>query len=689
MYLVKLIMNVGWFIYVIVSIVLCCRQTKALNKLTRKINSVKSQAQYWLSPHGKESNEEEEQDMEPEIVESGETQDEPMTPIQKLREEVRRKKEQSKRKSSGVSTKVPIISYIVIFAFLLPLVLSKPFTVPHPDGHMNNCVDGLSIPSSATTCNVINSTFENCTTSFDLTFTIPFAGGALCSKLLDAGGNLVGSVVVGYIGLEAVLHTTVDYYTSKWQLAYQSAQHCYDWTNPQLCNHHCDDCHDSICPRNAFNTLSAPGVTSYSGKSTCDRTVGGPLVGCLFVDPACVFSGYGIIPEGEPVEVRSISTTTFKPVMGFAVGLTDDNSDGIQWNGFLDAPVTQSGVRLEQIGVFNIGQLGFGQRKLIRNGTRSVLMEASPKDAPISGAIGDIQAPGVLDITSPSLNLKFSTELVKKSLQLKTATYSASSPGIHAYYHVPSDQVLPNVFDGNIWYDDLGTLSSNLTVTPPALFRIRTLHPVTYVRQVIIVCPVFVVWIADGLYSDPRGCSVLINASSSCADGFVHVTADKSYIDIHSEVVNLATSTYTIAVRFGTDRAANDFSLCLHGNSHTACHQVQFTAKQNVSLDPNGDQPANPAIPNPNAGDSLWTAFWNWVAKTIDQFFTGKLAWWGTAIGIVLVIVAVAFVVVTILAGAIALLAILSPYLAPILSGFISAKTISRIGDAGQKVKNT
>jgi len=209
--------------------------------------------------------------------------------------------------SNNRTAKSMVNTYLVKNKKVTLSSIVKSYKVTYPKGQIPSfllisllfgvalaCNSGVTVNAVVNNCININSTHEQCNSQFSTSVSIDRIFNIYCGTIVS--NNVpIGSFRVGYIGARTKLNYNLSYYTSAWVPFQQSNFRCANANGA-----HCTVAECQSVNRTAYGNLNYLYFPYTYGDTDCDLV---PAAGanCFFAQDACLFSGWGIIPESSSV----------------------------------------------------------------------------------------------------------------------------------------------------------------------------------------------------------------------------------------------------------------------------------------------------------------------------------------------------------------------------------------------------
>lgn len=585
---------------------MCCkRDTRIQRTASRKIAKIRNNVAYWLSPDKEES-----VNGSPRVERGSDTESE------------------NSSASAPRASKSPATLVLGLVLLSLPFILSTPTPIsslhklPGLDfagSILDECRDGVTIPSTSTTCVHLTPSTQKCTVNFDVIATVPHTQTGACITIVDTNTHHMVDFRVFYVALEHIWTTGNCYKASSFDFHSQANRPCSNPLNPTICPNGC-----GIADRTGHGTLTNPLVTSYSGETDCYRTCGSALCGCWLSLDSCMYYGWSVIGKAPFYEVCETIKQELRPIVILAVISGASLVEFATLDG--DTHKTMSNITFSPIGTFQGDPIDLGDNRFITNLADSThsLGRASKLNQPILGTLGEIQANTVAELTQAGQHIRYAEHLVDIKRERMEVFFRPTRPHADNYHTEPTTYPIPGMYVGNIF--EVGPASgqfyTNATHAPGFQFKLSTTSPYTFTREVTTVCPQAVYWTGGGYRKSPKGVTLLFNMTSSCLAGMSSVTVNGD-VDLWTHSVILTDVLTTIAVKLGTAKEANSITVNFVGSGGTVSLPVSFTAIADTTVTLPDGRNVTTDVPETSGGASVL----DWLAKLLDSFIKGDLNW--------------------------------------------------------------
>jgi len=493
-----------------------------------------------------------------------------------------------------------------------------------------SCDAGNVFPASLINCQGFQSGATTCTLQFSALVTIPYVGATVCLSL-ESDEESVAYMEITYLAAYQMVSLNNYYYTADRNLQAQSLFNC--WQGGPCKKSNCADL--TQADRTAYGRLNNKVVTTAPGAVRCDGQ--SPTFNdlCFFGTPGCLFSGYGLEPQGDVYDILDLVHMTQQPLINVKIYNTRDVLVD-------DENVTLTGVagKFYAVSVTINGQFDgdltiFGNRKLITGANSQWLGPASDPNVPTGSNVGDVEGNSPLSFDPSNLSpTNFIYDLAEIFLRLAPdlAVYSAPIGGVNNLYNNPNYWQLPALIGGNMWYMENGYLTTN-NIGAGALVLSLTddgSYGVTIYQD--IICPKVSLNSVSGCFNCAQGSTANITIYSTCKAGLVIVSADQDYVDVWTVTIKAPLAqdqlTWTL-INFGTSQAINNFNLVFIGTNSNVTLPIYFTAVQNPII---VIQNLTTNSSTSNVSDTVWDSFVDFFTDTIpgffDDIFLGSASWW-------------------------------------------------------------
>lgn len=156
------------------------------------------------------------------------------------------------------------------------------------------CNTGLTSNALVNICNNVNSTHETCNVQYTTSISIDHIMSTYCSTIKENDIN-IGTLRLSYLEAKTKLNYNLRYYTSSWSPVTQTNYRC-----PHASGSFCEPQYCLNSTRDAYGNLDNFYLNKTFGTTTCDFVPSDG--GCFFPQNACLWSGYGILPNPNDIE---------------------------------------------------------------------------------------------------------------------------------------------------------------------------------------------------------------------------------------------------------------------------------------------------------------------------------------------------------------------------------------------------
>jgi len=207
----------------------------------------------------------------------------------------------------------------------------------------------------------------------------------------------------------------------------------------------------------------------------------------------------------------------------------------------------------------------FGDQRVVVTSDRATMGAASAPNAPVKGAVGDIQANSPAEF-SPFIPFKYASGLWTALPTSSQTNYLFEGPG---WFARASHDTLPTVRGTTLWTYSSGNLVGLNSNPGSVIATLRTNQPVKVSRKVNIVCPEIYNATLDGCYSCDQGATITIFAKSRCSEGAALVQIDGTFT-VGTTSVTLSTSPGIYTLRVTSASPSNQGTLRLSSGNYKA-----------------------------------------------------------------------------------------------------------------------
>jgi len=455
---------------------------------------------------------------------------------------------------------------------------------------------------------------EDCWTSFDLDVNFPFIGSEACVRLNDDSGSPIAELRIKYKNATALMQTDTLYYTGAWWAQSESTKHCWG----------VGACEDDYCAEMEPTDYDESGelkdelILSWPGLTTCAASCGCAGCGCFYCRDGCLFSRIGVVPNNTEVfKVLSPSLITLQPFVSLELDALTNPTNGS--GAITDDGLVVGDFNLVVNGLFQGSTTSFGSNNFICSPSSGCYFGfASPRNAPIAGSVGDLQAPTSSYPTNPSRTaFSFPFTSFTKNVQQNKATYVAPVVGATRLSSYPT---LPMLI-GDVFWDYVGGSFVGLAKSTGGLsVKVTTLQDLLFTSVVAAICPEVEFYNATGCYSCLTPVVAWVKARSTCGAGLVSVSVPSPYTSL-TTAVELTSAWEFIDIEFLTPIQDVDTVITI-GSAQVP---VEFTAVENIDV--NIDTISNvtdvPSTPDEDTAHLNFFAKWfpslpSWLAILLD-----------------------------------------------------------------------
>lgn len=539
-----------------------------------------------------------------------------------------REENRNRKVVKSVTSGIKISNYGRAPMSTISVMMILCFTNVYADSYIDSeahCTTGLTLSSQVTNCIKLSQTSEECVVGMEALFTVQKPGQTACFTLTDENNDPIAR---GYIKYEYVMDTislATAYYTADWRGSYETNMRCR--TAGACTGNNCENL-NGLNDKTAYGELTGHEVVNFPGEVGCRDGPSG--IPCFFPAPSCIFSAYGLVPQGAIHKVSRMSQRQRKPIAIIEIVDMEDNAY-VSDTFAVGETQTVNGITFQLIGTFSGDMAEFEQKKILEDGTNTYLIEASDPGFPAQGNIGDIQASSTAALsTSGKNNFIFDPQVATKVLHSKSDQYTFKAAGIHTKTMYSK---LPASIGGSIWNKDGNFFRSNTTDGGALAMRLFSQTAFKVVRTTNAVCPVATFLNATGCFNCEIGAVAYIKARSTCLVGGVLLKTDKEdEIILSTTSMSLSTTDAVHRIDFKTSVPYNDFNLMLVAYD-THILNVKFTAVEYVPLRNDTNQNGTKIDPTDSVGGSSfdWNSLWNWVNEIpafFDRIIEGTGKWW-------------------------------------------------------------
>jgi hypothetical protein len=243
---------------------------------------------------------------------------------------------------------------------------------------------------------------------------------------------------------------------------------------------------------------------------------------------------------------------------------------------------------------------------------------ASESLIPIRSTWGDIQA-----ATNIALGAWQTTRLASD-----TGVWNGlTEPSFTGFVSKPGLTPLPGIVGGHYftWNPSVGGSAESLTTSiegTAVLLRITTDEPITYSREIEIVCPQVHFVSAMGCHSCVPGFAVIVRGVSTCLSGLVLIKSDIGIVTQGVEFSNIEEKDFVL---YGTTNSKEVSGPIEFIGKETVSLHVSFTLEDPDDFPPIDDNPDD-GRPNDRDGSTIWDAIGRWISKIYQTWWSGLIA---------------------------------------------------------------
>lgn len=481
--------------------------------------------------------------------------------LAKLREKERKKASQA---SKGVSPKPTPTKYLGDFLivaalaiFLFPLALAQP------------CVNGITIPSSATECSTSGTT-QTCQLEFSVLLTIPSTNLAACLTFTDPSGNPIAVVKVGYTRALEVAPLQSIYYTSDWNPASFSNQRCSGSDMCGACDQYNPLTNPSACTVDHSYCALPQWMEAYNGDSYCSSQAGCINNGCGSCSPKCVYGRAIVIPVYPYCQVFDIISWYNRPQL--TVNITTGGGSNVFPVDVISQVVgAGDNFTVTMAGTLQSNQFSTSEQVITCQTGFSGMGHAAQPNQMAAGGFGDIQANSPQQLNAGGA---YNTASGLWAPQYSNTGITFLFVGSGYQTNIRSFDAFPTT-RGSLRIDMSGYNLYAEDLSPPAVvLTVATNRPVTVSREVNVVCPDIQSANASGCYQCAQGFTVVLSAKSKCSAGQALVTTSDPAVLVGSASVVLDTVYSDLTIRLTSYRQSNDFVITLTSGEFTSSIRV-------------------------------------------------------------------------------------------------------------------
>jgi hypothetical protein len=442
------------------------------------------------------------------------------------------------------------------------------------------CDKGVTIPVSSSLCSN-NKGIETCSITFTSVITIPFVTGVACMTFQDPQSlDVKMEVDVTYLADSAQYTLNHLYYTSAYEVHMKSLSHCF---GSKRCSH---KILSKIIAgdRTLGEKLKTHLVVDRPGDSVASlRSNPSECILPFNNGETCVYAGWGINPVGPLFLVSLPGALTQQPIV--QVDFHVDNQTITKFIRFNNGISIVNGLSVSLVGTLSAPQIDFADFKLISDvgSGGTFLSVAADRGLTVGNTYGAIQGNSTNSLLNPTKN-SFSFNSAIIGVETDGVDYTSWS---YTKFAETTRVNFPTTVDGNVWKFNTvsGLLETNVTKGSALVLSIDSGTGYKISRKVNIVCPQADIFQeGSGCFDCSLGSKVQVRIFSTCSAGMVAVTADESYVTIHTNSIRITTEPQVFDIDFQTSQADNHFKLIFHGDSTEISVEVDFQAIENIDI---------------------------------------------------------------------------------------------------------
>jgi len=440
------------------------------------------------------------------------------------------------------------------------------------------CDSGLVIPASLKDCKKSGKT-ETCVIDLEVNGIITNLAGSNCFTVSD-GTDVLAYITVEYMNLMASVPLIDEYYTSAYDLNYESHRICHD--EKLIVDSKCKDSYCTEVANKPEDTsidgfLKSPMTKNFPGISGCKSASGGWINGCKSFGDSCIIYRWALNPVGEITTVTQPGAVVVNPVI--RLNVSSNSVDKSYIYNVQGKVYNSDGFRFTILGTLSAETpvLLTGQKFMKINSNGGVLVVDASETNEASGfGFGAIQSQTVNGLLHPTpnsftFNTGISTGVSVTSAKRVTIDYTIFN-GVDYFS-------LPSVINGNYWVVGPQGLVSNLTNGGALEYVLETPNGIFVSREISNVCPTIIQASAKGCYACQAGAEILVTAKSTCDQGLAFVSlSGESGLVLFTTTIKLETSETINQIRFSTEEVSNDFTLTLSGEFENSSVDISFVA---------------------------------------------------------------------------------------------------------------
>jgi hypothetical protein len=461
------------------------------------------------------------------------------------------------------------------------------------------CDSNLIISGQNVDC-IIDGNTEICSLNTQSLVSLPYLGSTLCLTVMNEDEDLV----MGYINITfteslAVAGLQLDYWTSNRQIQTSSHKSCAGGA-------YCTATINCATKRTPTQMITMGGAlggpsTTYPGESICSDGCGCAGCNCVKCAESCVYGRYGVQAVPSLYKVMNVATSRLVPRITICYG-TVDGAISCNTTKFYSGNTILVGdnYTMTYIGSFQTSFNFLGKRLLIMgNKTNAWFTDASLKNVPIAGTVGEIQANNPTPFTNPTAtSYRIASNICTGYLSDASWHYNCIPPPLG---DVISGTSLPSEVDGIYWsYSADDTLVGVISNPPGISLTLTGTGSLTFRTRRIQVCPLLSFDSVSGIWGSPVGAQAKLIGKSTCLAGKCVLSTLSTQIELDTPYLELDTIDQELIVFFRSNVKSVSFELsCTSlGKSHTVIVEGELD-------DPNPIEPITPPVV-PDDGFNQW-----------------------------------------------------------------------------------
>jgi hypothetical protein len=493
------------------------------------------------------------------------------------------------------------------------------------------CDNGGFLTAAVTDC-VNDGANQICNVMFNSQVILPHLHSKACFTIVDENNTIMGTLNISYEKYQSLVSLNTLYYTSPWSLYTETHHQCPSSGPCSTANCNSVDPNNPTCGSNSFvGPCNQSIIQNWVGTSGCGSGCACAGCGCFYCTVGCVFYRWAAVPTTTVYKVLNPYMMSFQPVVNISLseGRSCPSTNGLpcsNMNGTVIGAVNMDmgNWHVEVFGTLMGDVTYFAGNKVIQSGSTNWYGAASESNAPIAGAVGDIQAPSANFVNNPGRNaFLFPKSSVGVSVSQKSATFSPPTVGTTRLDVYPT---LPIVIGGTHFAYANGALQGVAIATAPAVeMQLSTISPVMLHRIRNQICPVATFINATGCCNCQTPALIYVSARSTCLSGLASVrTGISTCFTLITSSVLLTTVLSEVPVYITATCADVSGSFIISANGGNASVNFSFLAYEDINIDVN-DTVTNQTNFRSYGRFDLFGSWFpnlaNWLSTTLTTIF--------------------------------------------------------------------